>query len=93
MYFLDKFVWMLLVTVVTTQALQIAGVVDPPKGLEDISYNEVGKASLFRLCSFKIQSTKYFATIVQENIQNIRKRKQFLFNVNIHVQQEKLVAQ
>lgn len=40
-YFLDKFVWMLLITAVTTQALQIAGVVDPPKGLEDITYNEV----------------------------------------------------
>lgn len=40
-YFLDKFVWMLLITAVTTQALQIAGVVEPPKGLEDISYNEV----------------------------------------------------
>jgi hypothetical protein len=39
-YVLDKIVWMLLITAVTTQALQIAGVVDTPKGLGDISYKQ-----------------------------------------------------
>ncbi|KYB28038.1 uncharacterized protein LOC103312721 isoform X1 [Tribolium castaneum] len=39
-YVLDKIVWMLLITAVTTQALQIAGVVDAPKGLGDISYKQ-----------------------------------------------------
>ncbi|KAJ3662454.1 hypothetical protein Zmor_006802 [Zophobas morio] len=39
-YVLDKIVWMLLITAVTTQALQIVGVVDTPKGLGDIAYKQ-----------------------------------------------------
>ncbi|KAF5289928.1 hypothetical protein FQA39_LY14937 [Lamprigera yunnana] len=39
-YVLDKFVWMLLVAVITTQALQIAGVVDGPKTLDEIKYEQ-----------------------------------------------------
>lgn len=41
-YVLDKFVWMLLITIITTQALQMAGVVEAPKGLGEITYSEVG---------------------------------------------------
>ncbi|XP_018336195.1 uncharacterized protein LOC108744780 isoform X2 [Agrilus planipennis] len=39
-FLLDKFVWMLLITVIATQALQFAGVVPTPKGLEEISYEK-----------------------------------------------------
>ncbi|XP_017775874.1 PREDICTED: uncharacterized protein LOC108562159 [Nicrophorus vespilloides] len=41
-YVLDKFVWILLIAVLTAQALQIAGVVDTPKniGLGEISYSD-----------------------------------------------------
>lgn len=38
---LDKFVWMLVITVITTQALQIAGVVEGPTKLDEISYPAV----------------------------------------------------
>jgi len=43
-YLLDKFVWLLLVAVLTTQALQIAGVVESPKTLaigDMVVYNGV----------------------------------------------------
>ncbi|KAB0799591.1 hypothetical protein PPYR_07471 [Photinus pyralis] len=39
-YVLDKFVWILLVAVITTQALQIAGVVEGPKTLGEITYEK-----------------------------------------------------
>ncbi|KAF5282172.1 hypothetical protein FQR65_LT02869 [Abscondita terminalis] len=39
-YILDKFVWMLLVAVITTQALQIAGVVEGPRTLGEIKYEQ-----------------------------------------------------
>ncbi|KAK5643120.1 hypothetical protein RI129_006965 [Pyrocoelia pectoralis] len=42
-YVLDKFVWMLLVTVITTQALQIAGVVEGPRTLGEIAYEKDGE--------------------------------------------------
>ncbi|KAJ8915912.1 hypothetical protein NQ315_015527 [Exocentrus adspersus] len=37
---MDKIVWMLLITALTTQALQIVGVLDTPKGLQEITYTQ-----------------------------------------------------
>ncbi|XP_018561409.1 uncharacterized protein LOC108903651 isoform X1 [Anoplophora glabripennis] len=39
-YVMDKIVWMLLITALTTQALQIAGVINAPKGLQEITYTQ-----------------------------------------------------
>ncbi|XP_045478891.1 uncharacterized protein LOC123683927 [Harmonia axyridis] len=39
-YILDRIVWLLLITIITTQSLQIAGIIDPPKTMEQISYPE-----------------------------------------------------
>lgn len=44
-YVMDKIVWMLLITALTTQALQIAGVISAPKGLQEITYTQVKIAS------------------------------------------------
>lgn len=46
-YILDKIVWMLLIAAVTTQALQMAGIVNSPKALGDISYKQVGNQFIF----------------------------------------------
>lgn len=40
-YVLDKVVWMLLIAIFTTQALQIAGIIDTPQTLGEITYTEV----------------------------------------------------
>ncbi|KAK9875884.1 hypothetical protein WA026_009670 [Henosepilachna vigintioctopunctata] len=37
-YILDKIVWLLLFTIIATQSLQIAGVMEAPKSLNEISY-------------------------------------------------------
>ncbi|XP_023021257.1 uncharacterized protein isoform X3 [Leptinotarsa decemlineata] len=47
-YVLDKVVWLLLITAMMTQALQIAGVLDTPKGLQEISYVQ-GKEYNFQI--------------------------------------------
>ncbi|XP_044747886.1 uncharacterized protein LOC123309079 isoform X2 [Coccinella septempunctata] len=39
-YILDRIVWLLLFTVITAQSLQIVGLMDPPKALEQITYPE-----------------------------------------------------
>ncbi|KAG5883356.1 hypothetical protein JTB14_023248 [Gonioctena quinquepunctata] len=39
-YVLDKLVWTLLITALTTQALQIAGILDAPKNVQEISYTQ-----------------------------------------------------
>ncbi|VEN49113.1 unnamed protein product [Callosobruchus maculatus] len=39
-YVLDKVVWMLLATVLTAQALQLAGIIEAPKGLHQIDYKQ-----------------------------------------------------
>ncbi|CAH1103860.1 unnamed protein product [Psylliodes chrysocephalus] len=39
-YVLDKVVWMLLIAALTTQALQIAGILESPKGLQEITYSK-----------------------------------------------------
>lgn len=40
MYILDKAVWLLLATVLTGQALQLAGIMDTPKGAGAIEYQQ-----------------------------------------------------
>lgn len=40
-YLLDRLVWMLLVTAFTTQALQMAGIIETPKGYQAITYSKV----------------------------------------------------
>ncbi|XP_019881046.1 uncharacterized protein LOC109608927 [Aethina tumida] len=39
-YILDRIVWMLVILVITTQALQMAGIVESPKSLGEISYSD-----------------------------------------------------
>jgi hypothetical protein len=70
-YVLDKIVWMLLITAVTTQALQIAGVVDTPKGLGDISYKQVLLTKLVKHIAIiiKNQQDVFFLFRVQARIQ------------------------
>ncbi|CAH0560932.1 unnamed protein product [Brassicogethes aeneus] len=39
-YILDRIVWMLVILVITTQALQMAGIVESPKSLGEITYSD-----------------------------------------------------
>jgi len=39
-YILDKAVWLLLATVLTGQALQLAGIMETPKGADAIEYQQ-----------------------------------------------------
>lgn len=45
-YILDRLVWMLLITAFATQALQMAGIIDTPKGYQGITYSKVTYFSL-----------------------------------------------
>lgn len=56
-YILDKVVWMLLITVLTTQALQIAGVLQSPKSLSDITYTQENNYE-FKLSAEDIDSSR-----------------------------------
>lgn len=56
---MDKIVWMLLITALTTQALQIAGVINAPKGLQEITYTQV-----CIIIIVIIHSNLYFNTLI-----------------------------
>ncbi|XP_065159360.1 uncharacterized protein [Atheta coriaria] len=63
-YILDKFVWILIVAIFTSQALQIAGVVEGPK---DFSLREL---------HFYSQENNDYAPIHQEELHGVRGKRQ-----------------
>lgn len=60
-YILDKFVCMLLITVITTQSLQMAGVVESPKGLDEITYEDVSTNALMTLVKKEFHKSCLFS--------------------------------
>lgn len=78
-YVLDKFVWILLVAVITTQALQIAGVVEGPRTLGEITYEKDNELE-FKVTAGnpreKRQSDERFALL--DNIFNRRFEREYI---------------